>query len=1134
VRSHSPEAQSGKAGDTLTPTVRAIYALTSPLSGPRDADAESIGRDYLLALEGAASSKSAPLTHWETVARYETPKASLTHLVFERSWAGVRFFDSQASVHVDGDGRIWRVNPSPRASAPGYLSVTVSQQQAVAAAMAALVPGTGLNLKTMVPEQGADRSMLFSDPAVKSKIPVRLVWFELPDGTVPGWETFLDVSPRGAYWVVVDGNSAEILFSRTLTGSAEPWRRVFRASDHPNPTAGNRTLEPLSGWPTQKGLCPPDIYPGQYRTGALEGRCWADADETIGNNVDACRDMSGNNLCDDRAGATGEAFDFAFTDNYAATGNPAPDRNAALTNAFYWSNVVHDWFYTLGFDESAGNFQVDNFGLGGAGADPVRLDVEDSSVVNNATFITPPDGISPRMQLGLFTWSRRDSVFDADLMIHEYAHGLTTRLVGGPSDVTGLFLWQSGALSEGWSDAYAASFTGDPIFGEYVTGNPTSGLRTVAYDDSPLTYGAAGTLFLKLIPGTGRLLRLPQAHRNSEVWASVLWGLRTALGQSAFEQVITAGLKLTPSRPSMLDARDAIIQAAQLLGVGAASACPLWSVFAARGFGASAALNPIEAGQPDDTALSVYEAFNLPVACGGAVPAFDDTLLVEDAESGGLGWRATGLWHLSARRSAGGGHSWWYGQEATGDYNTGGRTLGSLTSPAVDLTASNGAIIEWDQYFDGEGFGAAIDLGSNTGAYLNADSGRLMISADSGVSWRTISHVAHNSPTAAFDTHKVNLTAYTGQIVRLRFDFDTFDADSNDHEGWFIDNIRVSQLGIAGPPVTTLAQWNFNELGSGSGVTISDVSGGGHDGLTQSFGTIAVPGVAGSGHLLNGSTDFIDFGSAAALTPASFTVRTWVWLRSYPASLGMMLSAYGGNYRGWWLGVNSQGRLLFLAARSPSSATWLSTTAPLAVERWYGVTLTYDHLTQQASLYVDGALHPQATVAGIDQETALPLLAGKASWFPGYYLDFAIDETRIDSGGWSAPEVAADIALFSPPPAAADPSVTAQWSFENGVEDGSGNQHHGSPQGPTVEAGVSGDALRFDGVNDFVTIPWSPSIASRRRRGVCNRRRCSPSTSGITSRRPTTARHSRCGSMSMASSMRKVTPRVLRRAIRAR
>jgi len=933
ARSSSPETQGEKVADILAPPRRAIYDLTSPLSGPQSADAESIGRDYLLALE-VTDSKSALQTNWETVARYETPKANLTHLVFERSRAGVRFFDSQASVHVDGNGRIWRANPSRLTPPPGYLTATVSQRQAVMSAIATLAPDAEFDLQATTPEHGADRSMVFSDPAVKSEVPVRLVWFALSDEAIPAWELFLDVPSRGAYLVVVDGNTAEILFSRNLTRRAEPWGQVFRASDSPNPSTGTQTQEPLSGWPTTEGLCPAAIYPGQYRTGVLEGRCWVDDDETSGNNVDACRDATGNNLCDARATATGDAFDFAFTDSYATTGNPATDRDAALTNAFYWSNVAHDWFYTLGFDEPAGNFQVDNFGLGGAGADPVRLDIEDPSVVNNATFITPPDGISPRMQLGLFTWSQRDSAFDADLMIHEYAHGLTTRLIGGPNDVTGLFLWQSGALSEGWSDAYAASFTGDPTFGEYVTGIPTSGLRTVSYDDSPYTYGDVGTLFLKVITGTERLLRVPQVHRDGEVWAGGLWDLRTALGQSDFEQTITTGLKLTPSRPSMLDARDAILQAAQLLDIGGTSGCPLWNAFAARGFGASATLNPIEAGQPNDTALSIYEAFDLPTACGGQMPAFDATSLIEDAESDGFGWEATGLWHISTRRSADGDKSWWYGQEATGDYNTGDRTFGSLTSPTIDLTASTGAIVEWDQYFDGDGFGSAIDLGGNSGAYLNADSGRLMISTDNGASWRTISHLAHNSATAAFDVHKVNLPAYTGQTIRLRFDFDTFDADSNDHEGWFIDNIRVSQLGTVAPPVTTLAEWNFNEPGSGSGVTVGDVSGGGHDGLTQSFGTIAVPGVAGSARLLNGSTDSIDFGSAAALTPASFTIRTWVRLRFYPASLGMILSAYGGNYRGWWLGVNSQGRLLFLAARSPSSATWLSTAAPLVIEHW--------------------------------------------------------------------------------------------------------------------------------------------------------------------------------------------------------
>jgi hypothetical protein len=1052
--------------------------LGSPLTSPRAGDPESIARDYLTSLNDSSRAKSRRVVDWAVTARYESPKAGLTHLVFEPQQAGVAFFDAHSIVHVDRDGRVWRVNQSPVEYAVGYLTVALSQQQAVESTAAKLSPDVELSLRAESPETGSDRRMVLSSPNLQSSAPVRLVWFALGSEAVVAWEMLIDLSAQGAYWVVVDGNSGEILFSRNLIRTLEPSGRVFRAPDRPNPPHGVQTAESLAGWPSTGGLCPAEIYPGWFRTGVLEGSCWIETNETSGNNVDACRDVDANNLCDARAtGASGE-FDFAFTDSYATTGNPLPDRDAALTNAFYWANVVHDWLYVLGFDEPAGNFQVDNFGRGGAAADPVRIDVEDSSVANNATFLAPPDGIAPRMQLGLFTWSGRDAAFDADVMIHEYVHGLSTRLVGGPTNAAGLYLWHSGAMSEGWSDIYAASFTADPIIGEYVTGNPTTGLRTVAYDNSPYTFGDMGTLFLKVIPGTGRLLRVPQLHRDGEIWATVLWDLRSALGSEDFEQVVTIGLKLTPSRPSMLDARDAILQAAQLLGVGGSDGCPLWSAFAARGFGASAALNPIESSQPDDTALSVLESFDVPMACGGAPPTVGVTLLFEDAESGGSAWEATGQWHVSTRRAAAGAHSWWFGDEAAGTYDTGARTFGTLTSSLIDLTGVSGGLVEWDQFLDGEGFGAAIDLGGAGGAYLNADSGRLMISSDNGASWRTISHLAHD--TTSFEHHQVNLSRYAGQTIRLRFDFDTFDGSSNAHEGWFIDNIRVSEIGGASGLPAAVADWPFEEAGAGSDVTLSDISTNRNHGLTRGFGAIAVPGVAGNARRLNGSTDAIDFGPASAFTPSSFTVRAWIRVESYPASLGMILSAYGGNYRGWWLGVNSQGHVLFLSAKQPSTAQWISSANPLPLRSWSHLAVTYDDLTNQVSLYIDGIPNAQATVPGLEPETVLPMLAGKASWFPGYYLDLSIDETRIDSYAKAAPEIAADFTAFTPPAPLADPSVVARWSFHSGAEDVSGNEHDGVLVGTTQTVGVDGLARRFDGLNDSMTFPWPSSLAASR------------------------------------------------------
>ncbi|MEZ5362199.1 MAG: M36 family metallopeptidase [Bryobacterales bacterium] len=54
---------------------------------------------------------------------------------------------------------------------------------------------------------------------------------------------------------------------------------------------------------------------------------------------------------------------------------------------------------------------------------------------------------------------------------------------------------QSGGMGEGWSDILAASFTSDPVIGEYVTNNPSTGVRTVRTTTtirSPLASSARG------------------------------------------------------------------------------------------------------------------------------------------------------------------------------------------------------------------------------------------------------------------------------------------------------------------------------------------------------------------------------------------------------------------------------------------------------------------------------------------------------------------------------------------------------------------------------------------------------------------------------------------------------------------
>jgi hypothetical protein len=180
---------------------------------------------------------------------------------------------------------------------------------------------------------------------------------------------------------------------------------------------------------------------------------------TRGNNVRACEDADANNTpgYSPNGGATLD-FDFPLD----LTQAPSTYQNAAITNLFYWNNLMHDVWYQYGFDDPSGNFQSNNYGRGGAGNDFVNADAQDGSGTNNANFATPPDGSSPRMQMFIWTAANpdRDSDLDNGVIAHEYGHGISNRLVGGPSNTS--CLGNAEQMGEGWSDYFGLMMTIEP------------------------------------------------------------------------------------------------------------------------------------------------------------------------------------------------------------------------------------------------------------------------------------------------------------------------------------------------------------------------------------------------------------------------------------------------------------------------------------------------------------------------------------------------------------------------------------------------------------------------------------------------------------------------------------------------
>jgi extracellular elastinolytic metalloproteinase len=138
-----------------------------------------------------------------------------------------------------------------------------------------------------------------------------------------------------------------------------------------------------------------------------------------GNNVWATEDRAGTNTNGGIITPTGlpatsttvpDPLNFNFPPDYTSdpTTNTAAAinfRQFAITNLFYWNNLMHDMSYQYGFDEVSGNFQNNNQGRGGAGNDYViacAQSAAEGSLGNNANFATPNDGSRGRMRMYLF------------------------------------------------------------------------------------------------------------------------------------------------------------------------------------------------------------------------------------------------------------------------------------------------------------------------------------------------------------------------------------------------------------------------------------------------------------------------------------------------------------------------------------------------------------------------------------------------------------------------------------------------------------------------------------------------------------------------------------------------------------
>ncbi|KIJ06577.1 hypothetical protein PAXINDRAFT_39023, partial [Paxillus involutus ATCC 200175] len=197
-----------------------------------------------------------------------------------------------------------------------------------------------------------------------------------------------------------------------------------------------------------------DLSVGESDRAAMGDSFWRTTNTTWGNNVFAHESWHGRNVWMYNRRSEGSTSPSPLGENFLPLRpNPAQDSmveaqshiDATVTQLFYTSNMAHDLFYRYGFTEATGNFQQYNFRRGSAEGDAVIANAQDGSGFNNTNFMTPPDGQNGRCRMYLWNTASPypNGDMEAGIVIHELAHGLSTRLTGRPKN--------SGCL--GWGES---------------------------------------------------------------------------------------------------------------------------------------------------------------------------------------------------------------------------------------------------------------------------------------------------------------------------------------------------------------------------------------------------------------------------------------------------------------------------------------------------------------------------------------------------------------------------------------------------------------------------------------------------------------------------------------------------------
>jgi hypothetical protein len=640
--------------DRTTGTIRFIGRMDGYLTGASRRPAADVAIGYVRAHLTAFNLSEADLGTLQ-LARDYVDVLGTHHLYWVQSAGGLTVFGQGLEASVSKTGRLINVNGGPvrglRAPSAGF---RLDADAAIRAARA------GAGAAVAAPQSG--------DTAKRVLFPTRR-------GAVRAWLTTTSVSSNEVDLSAISDADASVLYRVNMVDADQGVGKAWKF--YPSDLVQN-------GGDVPKTVSFP-VWDGTALNGN-NAHVYTDInDDNVPNPDDEIAAKHGTSWLGygaplnwndpDQNCSTHHACTWDSTTAYSWQGNLA--HNAVQVYSFLNQYHHHLKVKPIGFTEAAGNFQQINRTGKGKGNDPVQGQASDGANtlgngfpdgnhLDNANMFTPPDGSPPRMQMYLFEKQSgglehvvsANGGDDAEVVYHEYTHGLSNRMVTYPTGQSGLNNHQAFSMGEAWSDWYALDYLNSQGFkpdkpgnGNLIMGQLTFGgdLRSQPVDcpvnAKPKDCPGAGTAG----PGGytyGDLFKINggNVHADGEIWLETLWDLRNALGAKATEKIVTRGMELSPPSPSFLDMRDAILQA-DIVANDGANARVIWDVFANRGMGYFAFSNGGNDAHP-------VEDFSTPPTCGpcysitGTVTVKRTGLPLEGAMVSikGLGVFDGGLW----------------------------------------------------------------------------------------------------------------------------------------------------------------------------------------------------------------------------------------------------------------------------------------------------------------------------------------------------------------------------------------------------------------------------------------------------------------------------------------------------------